>query len=143
MGAHLGLNPLEDDIGSWYHHHFASIGIERVFAWQERVTPNPAAACADQLAVAVIQTGKVFAEFARVRHHHAHKTNLDDCFLDHFHGGKESVEVISAFHQNLQLTPAQTRGVDKPVWHLEIVMIGHAVSHVGADNWRDNLTRWQ
>ena len=101
MGANLGLDPLQDDVGGRHHHHFSGIGIESVLARKERLTPNTPAALADQLAVAVVQPGKVFAEVAGVRDDHSHKTNLNHGLMNHLNGGEEPVEVIGAFHQNL------------------------------------------
>jgi len=143
VGPHFGLDPLQDDVGRRHHHDFAGVGIEGILARQERLAPNTAAALADQLAVAVIQSGEVFADLTGIRDHHPHKPDLNDRLVDHLHGGKQAVEVIGAFHQNLQLASAQAIGVHEPIRHLEVVMVGVAVCHVRANDRRDNLARWQ
>jgi len=80
--------------------------------------------------VAVIQTGKVFTDLASIGNDHAHETHFDDSFVNHFYGGKQAVEVVSAFHQHLQLPTAQTGGHDETVGHLEVVMVSRAVVHI-------------
>ena len=108
VGAHFGLDPLEDNVGRRNHHHFAGVGIEGILARQERIAPNTAAAFADEFAMAVFRTRKVFTDLTGVRDHHPHKPNFDNRLVDHFHRCKQPVEVIGAFHQNLQLAAAHT-----------------------------------
>ncbi len=143
MRSNLGLDPFEDDVGGRNHHNFPGVGIEGIFARQERIAPYTAAARAHQLAMAVIQPGKIFTDLTCIRHHHAHESNFDNRLVDHFHGREEPVEVISTFHQNLQLASAQTIGVHEAIWHLEVVVISQWIGHVGANNRRDDIAGWQ
>ncbi len=143
MRTGFGADPLEDDVGGRDRHHLAGVGIEGILAWQEGFVPHTAAALAHQLAMAVLSAGQVFTDSTSIGNHDTDKTHLDDGLVDHFHRGKQAVEVIGAFHQDLQLTSAQAFGVDKAIRHLEVVVIGQHVAEIRAHHRGDDLAGGQ
>src|SRR5688572_7367212 len=123
MRAALAANPFEDKVSGGYGNHFASIGVERIFAWQERLFPHAAFAACHQFAVAIFLTRKIFAGFACIRHDYADIPHFDHRLRDHFNSCEQAVDIIGPFNQDLQLPSTEAAGPKESVRILEFVVI--------------------
>ncbi|OQA13936.1 MAG: hypothetical protein BWY63_03317 [Chloroflexi bacterium ADurb.Bin360] len=89
--------------------------------------------------MAVFCSGEILASFASVGNDDPDVADFHNCLRDHFHCGKQPVEVIRTFYQHLELSPSQAAGIEKVIGRLEVVVIGSRIVWIIAHNGGDDF----
>ena len=91
----------------------------------------------------VLGARQILADLAGVRHDDAHVAHLDHGLGHELDRGEQAVDVVGAFHQHLQLPPAQASRREEFLGVLEAVVIRLGPGRVLAHRGRDDLPRRQ
>src|SRR5204863_5848327 len=98
-----------------------------VLARHERVAPDAAASGLDQLAVLVLDAREVVARVARVAGDDADEAHLDDRLRNELDGGEQTIEVIRALDEDVELTSAPSAGGEERLRVLERLVGGRTL----------------
>jgi len=107
----------------------------------QRLAPDAPRPHRDHLAVLVVLAREVAAGVAGVGDDDAHGAHLDDGLGHQLLGGEQAVDVVGAFHQDLELPAALAAGEQELVGVLEAVVVRLRKGGVVADHGRDELAR--
>ena len=131
--------PLQDEVGGRHHGHAAGIGVEGVFAGQQRVGPDAALAARDQLAVAVVLARGVDAGRAGIGDDDADLADLDHGLGDVLDGREQAVDIVGAFDTHRMLPAFPPTGGQELFGILEAVVEGRGGGRIVAHGRRDDL----
>ncbi len=111
MGSGLITDPFQYDIRRRYHDDLSRISVKRILAGHHGFSPYTPVSPFNELAMLVIGSGRVFALGSDIGYDDPHKSDINPCLVDQLHRGKETVDEIGAFHQNLILPAPEASGL--------------------------------
>src|SRR5258708_22853009 len=137
------LVPFENNVSRWNYDDLTRVGIEGIFTRHHRNIPDALIALFNHFAVFILITGKVTAFVAYVGDDNTDKSNFNDTLGNGLHSSKQSIDVIRAFNQNLQLATTTPTCKHTSLSVLEVVVIGRRFLWVIALCGGDNITLLQ
>jgi hypothetical protein len=117
----------------------ARVGVERIFARQQRILPDAPAAVDDEFAVAILLARDVVGSRTGVEDDDADVADRDDRLRHVLDRRKQAVDVPGALDDDLQLAAAIAAASEEFFGLLEIVVKGRVVPQVGPDLGRDDF----
>jgi hypothetical protein len=137
--ADFAAHPFQDEVDGRDDLDLAGIGVERVFARQQRILPDAAAAVEDEFAVTILLARDVVGLRPGVENDDTHIADRDHRLRHGLDRRKQPVDVPGALDDDLQLPPAIAAAIEEFFRLLEIVVKGLNVPQVGPDFGRNDF----
>jgi hypothetical protein len=137
--THFSAHPFQDEVDGRDDLDLARVGVERIFARQQRILPDAPAAVDDEFAVAILLARDVVGSRTGVEDDDADIADRDHRLRHVLDRRKQAVDVPGALDDDLQLAAAIAAASEEFFGLLEIVVKGRVVPQVGPDLGRDDF----